>query len=121
MQLFLCVITPAFVLLTGLRQLLCVPGSPNPYRGYRSSMALKNQAVWSLAQAVWGRWMTLAGAAGLMISLALYFLVEGRPAIVGSAAFSALFAAATVAITERTITSHFDKQGNRRRKEGEET
>ena len=118
MQIFLCLVTPAFVLLTGLRQLLMPPPEPMAWLGYRSTLAMTNIATWKVAQRIWGIAMLEAGAAGTLAGITCFKLLDGSTAYLASMLANALLASLTVPLTERKLSSIFDGKG--RRKAGEE-
>ncbi|MBP7111220.1 MAG: SdpI family protein [Firmicutes bacterium] len=114
MQFFLCFVMPAFVLITGLRQLFLPPPEPTAWSGYRSTLAMKNIATWKAAQRVWGVAMLEAGIAGNLAGIACYKILEGSTAYLASMLISTLFASLTVPFTERKLSSTFDKEGKRK-------
>ena len=114
MQIFLCLVTPAFVVLTGLRQMFMPPPEPTAWLGYRSTLAMKNIATWKDAQRIWGMAMLYAGIAGNLAGTTCYFMLEGSTAYLASMLISALLASLTVPLTERKLSSTFDGEGKRK-------
>ena len=96
MPLFLCIITPAFVLGIAALRLLAPSKLPSWRFGYRSTLSMMNPATWAEAQRISGMAMGAAGLAGLATSLALYFLVQGKSSYLWSIIVSSAFAALTV-------------------------
>lgn len=117
MQLFLCLVTPAFMLFTAIRQLFFPPAEPSVWLGYRSTLAMANVATWKEAQRIWGLAMLKAGATGALAGIACYYLLEGSVAYLASMLLNALFASMTVLWTERTLSRMFDSKGIRKRHE----
>ena len=114
MQIFLCFVMPAFVLLTGLRQVSMPPPVPTSWSGYRSTLAMKNVATWKYAQRIWGIAMLEAGIAGNLAGIACYNMLEGSTAYLASMLISTLFASLTVPFAERKLSSTFDSEGKRK-------
>ena len=118
MRLFLCLVTPASVLMTGIARLIRPAREPHFGRGYRSTLAMRNQATWQAAQRESAAGLVAAGAIGLGLSWAICSMMEADLAIAASLAASAGLAALTVAWTEKRLTSAFDAEGNRKRAGG---
>ena len=118
MRLILCLLTAASVLATGIARRIKPLSEPQFKRGYRSTLAMKNQATWDMAQRESAAALIPAGAAGMALSWAISTLVEGDLAIAISLAVSSALAAITVAWTEKRLSSAFDADGNRRRAGG---
>ena len=114
MQIFLCLVTPAFVLVTGLRQLFMPPPEPTAWLGYRSTLAMKNIATWKYAQRIWGRAMLGAGVAGTLAGIVCCNMLGGSTAYLVSMLASAFFASLTVPYTEIKLSSTFDGEGKRK-------
>lgn len=118
MRALLCLITAASVLLTGMMRLLSPAREPHFGRGYRSTLAMRNQATWQAAQRESAFALIVAGAVGLALSWFIYALVDGDLAIAMSLGISAGLAAFTVAWTEKRLAVVFDAEGKRRRQGG---
>lgn len=118
MKLLLCLVTAAAVLATGIARRIKPISEPQFNRGYRSTLAMKNQATWDMAQKESAAALITAGAAGTVLSWAISTLVEGDLAIAISLAVSSVLAAISVAWTEKRLSSVFDADGKRRRAGG---
>lgn len=114
MRQLLCLVTAASVLAAGIARLIWPPREPQHSRGYRSTLAMRNQAVWTMAQRESALALIAAGAAGMVSSWALCALVEGNLAVALSLSVSASLAALTVAWTEKRLSAAFDVDGNRK-------
>ena len=114
MPLFLCIITPAFVLGIAALRILSPLKRPSARFGYRSTLSMMNPATWAEAQRISGRAMAAAGIAGLVSSLILYSLVQGKASYMWSMIINSAFAALTVPYTEMRLGAIFDEKGKRR-------
>jgi len=120
MRVLLCLITAAWVLVTGMMRLISPPREPHFGRGYRSTLAMRNQATWQAAQRESAVALIAAGTVGLILSWLMIKLVDGDMAIAASSGISAALAALTVAWTEKRLSLAFDTKGKRRRAGGTE-
>ena len=118
MRTLYCFVTAAFVLGAAAWPMFAAPKQPTARAGYRRSFAMKNVAVWTEAQRLWARAMLAAGASGLAVSAACFFLLDGKAGYLASTLISAAAAACTVPYTERKLKGMFDEKGQRKRKEG---
>jgi hypothetical protein len=114
MQLFLCLVTPIFVLGAAFRQILRPGKSPTSSFGYRSTLAMMNVATWAEAQKISGYSLLISGIAGLLSSIGCYLLLEGSAAYAWSMGISAGFAVLTVPTTERRLSALFDEKGKKK-------
>lgn len=115
MRAFLCLITAASVLATGMMRLIRPPREPQFGRGYRSTLAMRNQATWKAAQRESAIALIAAGSFGLAISWLFCALIEGDLAVAISLGASSVLAALTVVWTEKRLGAAFDAEGKRRR------
>lgn len=90
----------------------------NPLVGYRTRRSMKSQAAWDFAQVYSGKVM-LYCAAGMLLVVPLYGLMNGFADYPQAAAFMAQLLTPTLAaailpmyLTERKLKQLFDKEGN---------
>lgn len=114
MPLFLCLITPSFVLGMAAWRTFAPLKQPSARFGYRSTLSMMNPATWAEAQRVSGKAMAAAGLTGLAFSLLFYFLVQGKAAYMWSMIISSALAALTVPYTEMRLGAIFDEKGKRK-------
>ncbi len=110
----LCLATGASALAMGIARLINPPKEPDYSRGYRSTLAMRNQATWVMAQRESAAALIVAGTTGMIVSWTFCALIEGNPAIIASLAVSAALAGLTVAWTEKRLLAAFDTNGCRK-------